>query len=70
LSDNLPNLHKEVPTTTEYQEFEKWWKDYGNTLNRRATLVWQEIAWAGWFARSEVAENKSPSIWARKGPDE
>jgi hypothetical protein len=66
----LPNLRDEKPTTTEYHDFEKWWKDYATTLNSRATLVWQEIAWAGWFARSEVAENKLPSIWERKGPSE
>jgi hypothetical protein len=66
----LPNLRDEKPITTEYQDFEKWWADYVQTLNSRATLVWQEIAWAGWFARSEVAENKSPSIWERKGPSE
>jgi len=51
---------------TEYQQFERWWPDYAATLNSRATLVWQELAWAGWFARSEIAENKKPSIWKRK----
>jgi hypothetical protein len=55
---------------TEYQIFERWWKQYADTLNSRATLNWVELAWAGWFARSEVAENKSPSIWQRKGPEE
>jgi hypothetical protein len=51
---------------TEYTEFEAWWAKYVQTLNQRATLVWQEIAWAGWYARSEIAENKALSIWARK----
>ena len=32
----------------------------------RATLVWQEIAWAGWYARSEVAEGKLPTVFERK----
>jgi len=54
------------PVTTEYIEFEKWWDDYARTLNMRATLVWQELAWAGWFARSEVAEGKLPSVFERK----
>ena len=66
----LANLRDDKPVTTEYMDFESWWKDYAPTLNQRATLVWQEIAWAGWFARSEIAEKKSPSIWARKGPSE
>jgi hypothetical protein len=55
---------------TEYTAFEGWWEKYVQTLNQRATLVWQEIAWAGWYARSEIAENKSPSIWERKGPSD
>lgn len=54
------------PVTTEYQEFEKWWAEYVKQLNQRATLVWQEIAWAGWFARSEIAEDKLPTVFKRK----
>lgn len=56
----------EKPVTTEYDSFREWWIEYAKTLNQRATLVWEEIAWSGWFARSEVAESKSPSIWARR----
>jgi hypothetical protein len=66
----LERLDGDKPVTTEYQEFEKWWEEYVKQLNQRATLVWQEIAWAGWFARSEVAEKKRPSVWKRKGPSE
>ena len=58
------------PPTTEYQEFERWWEKYAPTLNQRATLVWQELAWSGWFARSEMAEGKEPTVFERKGPDE
>ena len=50
----------------EYQKFERWWPEYAKTLNMRATLVWQELAWAGWFARSEVAAGKLPSVFPRK----
>jgi hypothetical protein len=58
------------PVTTEYHDFEVWWKEYAKTLNQRATLTWVELAWAGWFARSEVAEGKEPSVFPRKGPSE
>jgi hypothetical protein len=58
------------PDDNEYTEFLKWWPDYAATLNQRATLVWQEIAWAGWFARSEVAEGREPSVFPRRGPSE
>lgn len=70
MSLEKPDWFKPPVVETEYQQFEVWFKEYVKTLNMRATLVWQEIAWAGWFARSEVAENKKPSIWARKGPSE
>lgn len=50
---------------TEYMVFEKWWPGYAATLNSRATLVWQEIAWAGWFARSEIAEGGEPTVFPR-----
>jgi len=53
---------------SEYQVFHDWWEKYAMTLNQRATLNWIELAWAGWFARSEIAENKEPSIFPRKGP--
>jgi hypothetical protein len=64
--------HQIIPpiVETEYVVFERWFAEYVKRLNSRATLVWQEIAWAGWFARSEIAENKPPSIWQRKGPSE
>lgn len=58
------------PTTSEYRQFEVWWGEYVKTLNQRATLVWQEIAWSGWFARSEIAEGKEPTVFERKGPSE
>lgn len=58
------------PSTTEYTEFEKWWLEHAKTLNSRATLVWEELAWSGWFARSEIAEGKEPTVFARKGPSE
>ena len=61
------NAHEaQKPVTTEYQDFEVWWEKYAQTLNQRATLVWQEIAWAGWFARSEVAVGKEPSVFPRR----
>jgi len=41
--------------------------EYVKTLNQRATLVWQEIAWSGWFARSEVSDGKEPTIFPRRG---
>lgn len=66
----LSPFSADKPDSNEYTEFREWWVKYADTLNQRATLVWEEIAWAGWFARSEVAENKPPSIWARKGPSE
>ncbi len=66
----LPNLRDEKPTTTEYQEFRKWYLEFVKTLNSRATLVWEELVWSGWFARSEIAEGKSPSLFPRKGPSE
>jgi hypothetical protein len=52
---------------TEYQVFERWWTDYAKTLNARATLTWIELAWAGWWARSEKAEGKEPTIYPRRG---
>lgn len=55
---------------TEYQIFERWWSKAGDQFNMRATLVWQELAWAGWYARSEIAEGKQPSVFARKGPED
>ena len=58
------------PVTSEYREFEVWWEKYVQTLNSRATLIWQEIAWSGWFARSEIAEGKEPTVFERRGPDE
>jgi len=70
MSQTLPSWFMPVTNTNEYIEFEKWWKEYVKTLNMRASLVWQEIAWAGWFARSEIAEGKTPTIFQRKGPDE
>jgi hypothetical protein len=61
----------EKPTTTEYQDFEKWWEQYAKTLNQRATLTWIELAWAGWWARSELAEGKDePTIYPRQGPSD
>ena len=51
---------------TEFQIFERWWVEYVKTLNSRATLVWQEIAWAGWFARSEIDEGKQPTVFPRR----
>lgn len=56
----------DTPPTTEYIEFEKFWQEYAKTLNQRATLVWQELCWAGWWARSEVAEGREPTIFPRK----
>lgn len=64
------NFSATKPVTTEYQEFETWWAEYVKTLNSRATLVWQEIAWAGWWARSEIAEGKEATIFPRRGPSE
>lgn len=58
------------PTASEYERFEEWWQEYVKQLNQRATLVWQEIAWSGWFARSEIAEGKEPTVFERKGPSE
>ncbi len=60
----------ERPTTSEYRDFEVWWQEYVKQLNQRATLIWQELAWAGWFARSEVAEGKEPTVFPRRGPSE
>jgi len=54
---------------TEYQTFERWWAEYVKTINQRATLVWQELAWSGWFARSEIADGKEPSIFPRRGSE-
>lgn len=58
------------PPETEYQRFEVWWEKYAQTLNSRATLTWIELAWSGWFARSEIADGNEPTVWKRKGPDE
>jgi hypothetical protein len=70
LPDNPFSLVKTEPVSNEYQDFMKWWPEYAQTLNMRATLNWVEIAWAGWFARSEVGEGKLPSIFPRQGPSE
>jgi hypothetical protein len=62
-------LAKESEITSnsnEYIEFESWWQEYAKTLNQRATLNWIEIAWAGWFARSEKSEGKVPTIFPRR----
>ena len=56
----------EEPDTNEYTQFMEWWPDYAKTLNMRATLVWQELAWAGWYARSEVADGNLPTVFERK----
>lgn len=58
------------PVTSEYRLFEEWWTEYVKQLNQRATLIWQEIAWAGWFARSEIAEGGEPTVFERRGPSE
>lgn len=50
----------------ERTRFEEWWKKASSQFNMRATLVWEELAWSGWFARSEIAEGKIPSVFARK----
>lgn len=53
--------------STERIEFEKWWARHALTLNQRASLVWDELAWAGWFARAEIAEGKlEPTIFPRR----
>lgn len=54
----------------EIAEFDKWWAIAGNQFNMRATIVWRELAWSGWFARSEIAAGKEPTIFYRKGPSE
>jgi hypothetical protein len=50
----------------EYTEFRKWWVEHSAQFNMRATLVWEELAWAGWFARSELAEGKPPTVFLRR----
>lgn len=62
----IPDIRYDKPVTTEYQEFEKWFAEYVKTLNSRATLVWQELCWAGWWARSEIAEGRQPTIYPRR----
>jgi hypothetical protein len=66
----MADLFRERPNTTEYHDFRKWWENYVLTLNSRASLVWEELAWSGWFARSEVAEGKEPTVFPRRGPSE
>jgi len=61
----MPDLEMDEKT-----EFDKWWQDYAKTLNMRATLTWYELAWSGWFARSEIAAGQEPSVFPRRGPDE
>jgi hypothetical protein len=56
----------ERPNTTEYTEFREWWLEAVKSFNSRATLVWEELAWSGWFARSEVAEGKPPTVFPRR----
>ncbi len=67
---SLPNFRTDRPDSNEYTEFREWWLEFVKTLNSRATLVWEELVWAGWFARSEVAEGKEPSVFPRRGPSE
>lgn len=59
----------EVPNTGEYHDFDAWWVEHAKTLNTRATLTWVELAWAGWYARSEIAEGKSPTVFQRRDGD-
>lgn len=67
----MPDILRKPPNSqTEFQAFEVWWQKYAQTLNSRATLTWVELAWSGWFARSEMAEGKEPTVFARKGSDE
>ena len=52
----------------ERTRFEQWWEKASAQFNSRASLVWEELAWSGWFARSEIAEGKLPTVFERKGP--
>lgn len=53
----------------ERTRFEAWWRKAAQGFNMRATPVWDELAWAGWFARAEIAEGKEPTVFERKGPN-
>ena len=55
------------PHENERTRFEAWWKEASKEFNMRATPVWDELAWSGWFARSEIAEGKLPTVFKRKG---
>ena len=50
----------------ERTRFEAWWKEASKGFNMRATPVWDELAWSGWFARSEIAEDKIPTVFKRR----
>jgi len=50
----------------ERTRFEAWWAEASKAFNMRATHTWDELAWSGWFARSEIAEGKMPTVFARK----
>ena len=52
--------------SNERIEFEKWWAQHAQSFNQRATVVWDELAWAGWYARSEIAAGMEPTVFPRK----
>lgn len=59
-------IRRPAPVGSEYSLFEVWWEKYAQTLNSRATLTWVELAWSGWFARSEIAEGKEATVFKRR----